>query len=102
MAFLNPLLLFGLAAIAAPIVIHLLNRRQFEKVTWAAMRFLQASIAQTQRRLQIEDILLLLLRCLLVALIALALARPTLRSASASGLFGQARTLAAIVIRNSY
>ena len=44
MAFLNPLLLFGCAAIAAPIIIHLLARRPVERTVWAAMRFLQETI----------------------------------------------------------
>src|SRR5205085_2583397 len=37
MGFLNPLLLFGLAAVSVPIIIHLLNRRKFQKVVWEAM-----------------------------------------------------------------
>ncbi len=99
MAFLNPLLLFGCAAIAAPIIIHLLSRRTVKRITWAAMRFLQASIQQQQRRLNIEDILLLLLRCLILIFLALALARPTLRNAAAG--FGQPVT-AVVALDNSY
>ncbi|MBI1842801.1 MAG: BatA domain-containing protein, partial [Verrucomicrobia bacterium] len=76
MSFLNPIMLAGLSAIAIPILIHLLNRRKFQKVVWAAMRFLQLSVEKNQRRMEIEDMILLVLRCLLVALIALALARP--------------------------
>ena len=100
MSFLNPIMLAGLAAIGIPIVIHLLNRRKFQKVVWAAMRFLQASIEKNQRRLQIEDMILLAVRCLLVALIALALARPTWRDA-VSGLFGGGRTTGVILLDNS-
>ena len=40
MGFLNAPLLWGLAAISLPIVIHLLNRRRFDVVRWAAMDFL--------------------------------------------------------------
>ena len=70
MAFLNPIMLFGLTAVSVPIIIHLLNRRRFQKVVWAAMRFLKLSVEQNQRRMQIEDLILLLLRCLLLGLIA--------------------------------
>lgn len=94
-------MLWGFAAISVPIIIHLLNRRQFKRVVWAAMRFLQVSIEQNQRRLRIEDWLLLLLRCLLLAMLALALTRPALRGAGAD-LFGQARTTSVIIIDNSY
>ncbi|MBL9127294.1 MAG: BatA domain-containing protein, partial [Verrucomicrobiales bacterium] len=50
MSFLNPALLAFGAAIAVPILIHLLNRRRFRTVTWAAMKFLRASIEKNRRR----------------------------------------------------
>ena len=76
MTFANPTLLFGLVAIVAPIIIHLLNRRQFRRVKWAAMRFVQVSMEQNQRRIEMEDLILLMLRCGMVALLAFALSRP--------------------------
>jgi hypothetical protein len=79
--FLNPLLLAGLAGIGLPIAIHLLTRTPPRPVKWAAMRFLKQAVEKHKRRLRMEDLLLLILRCLIVALIALALARPMLRSA---------------------
>ena len=50
MSFLNSIMLFGTAAVAVPIIIHLLNRRKFKKVTWAAMKFIKLSVEQNQRR----------------------------------------------------
>lgn len=100
MSFLNPIMLAGLAAIAVPILIHLLNRRRFQKVVWAAMRFLQVSVEKNQRRMQIEDLILLALRCLLVALIALALARPAWRDAVSSFL-GGGKTVGVLLLDNS-
>lgn len=52
MAFLNPLLLFGTAAIAAPIIIHLFFNRRVKKMAWAAMRFLENSVVKNRKRLQ--------------------------------------------------
>jgi hypothetical protein len=101
MTFLNPIMLAGLAAIAVPIIIHLLNRRRFQKVVWAAMRFLQVSVEQNQRRMRIEDMILLVLRCLLLILLALALARPAILS-QASAMFGQSKVTGVIVLDNSY
>lgn len=95
--FLNPLMLFGVSAVGVPILIHLLNRRKFERVRWAAMRFLRASIEQNQRRLRVEELLLLLLRCAMVVLLALALARPAIRSTSL-GMFGQAAVTGIILL----
>lgn len=99
--FLNSLMLFGLAAVSVPIIIHLLNKRKFERVVWAAMRFLQVSVEQNQRRIRVEDLILLVLRCLLLALLALALARPVIRAVT-SGLFGQAGVTSVILLDNSY
>src|SRR5262245_8045200 len=100
MSFLNPILLGGLAAVSVPIIIHLLNRRKFRRVSWAAMRFLQNAIEQNQRRLRIEDMILLALRCLLLALLALALARPAILS-DASAVFGQSKVTGVIILDNS-
>jgi hypothetical protein len=100
---LNPLMAWiGAFAVSVPIVIHLLNRRKFERVVWAAMRFLRVSVEQNQRRMQIEDLLLLILRCLLLLLLGLALARPTLRSIGSGGWLGQAKVTAVVLLDNSY
>lgn len=100
---LNPLMAWiGAGAVSVPIVIHLLNKRKFERVVWGAMRFLKISVEQNQRRLQIEDMLLLVLRCLLLFLLGMALARPTLRSFAAGGWFGQAKVTAVVLLDNSY
>src|SRR6266446_7009560 len=72
---LNILMLAGLAGLAIPPLIHLLHRRRFDVVDWGAMQFLQVSEA-TRRRLLIEELLLMLLRMGLIALLVLALAAP--------------------------
>ena len=100
MAFLNPLLLFGLLAVSVPIIIHLLNRRKFQKVVWAAMRFIQTSVEKNQKRMRIEDMILLALRCLLLVLLALALARPALKNSGAD-FIGQSKVTAVLILDNS-
>src|ERR1051325_3006185 len=101
MSFLNPILLAGLAAVSIPIIIHLLNRRKFQKVDWAAMRFLKLSVEQNQRRMQIEDLILLIVRCLLLALLALALERPAILS-NATYRSGQSKLTGIVIVDNSY
>jgi hypothetical protein len=98
--FLNPLMLFGLSAVSVPVIIHLLNNRKFQRIRWAAMRFLRASVERNRRRMRIEDVLLLLVRCVIVMLLALALARPVLRRA-AGAFLGRSAVTAVIVIDNS-
>jgi hypothetical protein len=103
MSFLNlPILWLGAIAVSVPIIIHLLNKRQFERISWAAMRFLKISVEQNQRRIKIEDMLLLLLRCLLLLLLGMALARPTLGCANANRLLGSQDVTAVMVLDNSY
>ena len=84
-SFLNPLLLWGSALAAIPLIIHILNRRRFKRVRWAAMEFLLRAFKKNRRRTRFEQILLLLLRMLLVALAAFLLSRPR---ASSDDVFG--------------
>jgi hypothetical protein len=88
MSFLNPWLLAGIAGIASPIIIHLLAKKQIKRVVWAAMRFLKVTVDRNKRKMNIEDILLLVLRCLILALLAFALARPSLREGGIGGFGG--------------
>src|SRR6185369_12499441 len=98
--FLNPVMLFGATAVSVPIIIHLLNKRKFDHVQWAAMRFIQASVEQNQRRIELEDIILLILRCLILLFLAFALARPTMQRST--GWIGGASVNAVVVVDNSY
>ena len=83
MSFLNSALL-GLAALfAVPLIIHLLNRRRYRVLPWAAMEFLLLAYQRTRRRMRMESLLLLLLRCAIPILLALAVARPRLGQATA-------------------
>src|SRR6516162_10085160 len=61
-------------AVAVPIIIHLLNRRRYRVVVWAAMRFLLNAEKKNARRLRIEQLILLAVRTALVALLVLAMA----------------------------
>lgn len=78
MGFLNPWMLLGMAGVAAPLIIHLLNRFRRREVDWAAMELLRSAMVERSRQVQLEDLLLLILRCLAVLLIAFAMSRPTL------------------------
>jgi hypothetical protein len=64
----------GIGAVSIPIIIHLLNRRRFRVVTWAAMRFLLAAQKKNSRRMRLEQLILLAVRCALVLLLVLAMA----------------------------
>ncbi|MCC6359014.1 MAG: BatA domain-containing protein [Phycisphaerales bacterium] len=87
-AFLNPLLLSGLGLSVLPIVIHLLSRRRYRRVEWGATRFLLEAEKQNRRRVRFEQWLLVALRCLAMALLALLISRPFAQPGSVAALFG--------------
>ena len=66
----------GAIAAAGPILIHLLNRRRFKTVSWAAMDFLREALERNRKILHLRDIFLLVLRMLAVVLFGLVLSRP--------------------------
>ncbi|MCI0630008.1 MAG: BatA domain-containing protein [Phycisphaerales bacterium] len=68
----------GLAAVAIPILIHLLARQRRKPIEWAAMRFLMEAFRRHKRRIQLEQVILLAVRCLILLLLGFALARPIL------------------------
>ncbi|TVQ62741.1 MAG: VWA domain-containing protein [Phycisphaerales bacterium] len=82
MTFLHAgIALAGLACVAIPILIHLLSRQRRKPIVWGAMRFLLEAYRKQRRRLQLEQLLLLAARCLLILLLGAAIARPLLERA---------------------
>jgi len=76
----NPLAWLGLAAIGVPILVHLLAMRRATRVPFPTLRFLRDSAPTSMRRHRIEDVPLLLLRCLIIAVAVAALAQPWVTS----------------------
>ena len=90
MGFVTPALLGGALLVAVPIVLHLIMRRDAQKLRFPALRFVQQRRTLNQHRLRLRHLLLLALRCAVIALLAFALARPTLRGSGAAGKEGAA------------
>lgn len=81
--FVHPAIAGAAAAAGAiPIIIHLINRRRYRRMPWAAMRFLLAANQRSIRRIRLEQWLLLLLRVAVVVLLGLAIARPYMPASS--------------------
>ncbi|MCC6806190.1 MAG: BatA domain-containing protein [Deltaproteobacteria bacterium] len=80
MSFLSPALLFGLALIGVPIAIHLIGRKRAPVLMFSAYDFLEEVVQRLARREQLRQLLLLLLRIAIVALLAFGLAGPGLKS----------------------
>ncbi len=93
----------GAGLVAVPILIHILNRRRFKVVPWAAMDFLLKAMRKNRRRLRFEQLLLLATRCLLIFLAGAALARPLFRADNTlASLAGRRAALHIFVIDNSF
>ncbi|MCM8527712.1 MAG: BatA domain-containing protein, partial [Lentisphaeraceae bacterium] len=80
MSFAAPLLLAGLAAIAVPVILHLMAREVPKTIHFPTLRFITRDKLETHSKRGIRDLLLLLLRCLIVAGIVLAFAKPFIES----------------------
>ena len=96
MAFLSPFLLASLAALGVPLWLHLRRKRRQTPVEFPSLRYLKMATARMKRQAKVEDLGLLLLRLLLLALLALAFARPVVRSRG--GWFGAGRSVASVVV----
>ncbi|MBV9929306.1 MAG: VWA domain-containing protein [Acidobacteria bacterium] len=81
MSFLNPFFLLGLAALAAPVLVHLVRRTRARQVEFPALYFVRQVPQRTIRRRTLRDLLLLALRCLALLLVVFAFTRPYFTSA---------------------
>ena len=100
MSFLSPLFLFAVAAVGLPLIIHLLNLKRPQKVAFSTLAFFKELQKTAIRKIQIKRYLLLFIRLLAVACLALVLARPFLPPGVSSG-DNNAPTLNVIVLDNS-
>ncbi|MBI4389886.1 MAG: BatA domain-containing protein, partial [Nitrospinae bacterium] len=102
LAFLSPLYLLGLLGIAAPVLMHLLTRRQQTRVKFSAVYLLLQSQKRSIKRSRPNRLLLLALRCLAIAFFSLALANPIFSFGKGKDLFASAPASNVIVMDDSY
>lgn len=98
--FINPALLAGLGLISIPIIIHLLQKNRVKEMEWAAMQFLLEIVEEQNKKIQLEDLILLLLRILFFTFLALAVARPIINFNSAGLLDAHGEVV--ILVDDSY
>jgi len=96
MTFLTPWLLGGAALAAVPVILHLVMRQQPQHVTFPALRFLRLDRVSNRQRLKLRHLLLLALRVAAIVLLALALARPSLRGSG--DVAGKSAPVAAVLV----
>ena len=100
MNFLNVAMLGGVAALAIPLIIHLFHKSRFKVVKWGAMHLLAAVLRTNQKRIKIEQWILLAIRCAIPAILALMMAKPVWQGANQ--MLGEQPTSTAVLLDNSY
>ena len=101
MEFVNPGFLYGLFALAIPVIIHLFNFRRFKKVYFTNVKFLSELKQQTQKQSRLRHLLILLMRMLAVAALVIAFAQPYI-PVSKSLINKSARNIVSVYIDNSF
>ncbi|HEU4995332.1 MAG TPA: VWA domain-containing protein [Gemmatimonadaceae bacterium] len=76
MGWLAPAFLAGLAGVSIPVLIHLIHRERRETVAFPSLMFLRKIPYRSVRRQKLRHLALLALRCLALAIVAGAFARP--------------------------
>jgi hypothetical protein len=84
---INAAMLLGLLGAAVPVVIHFINRARDPIVDWGAMQFLELG-RRARQRLRLNELLLMLARMSLLAIVAVALARPFQKGGATAGTGG--------------
>lgn len=102
MEFIAPAMLAGALGIAIPVAIHLIGRRRAKVVRFAALDFLMSSNRKVARRLQLRELILLIVRALVCLAIPLALAKPYTSCAAEGPQVARGPQAAVLVIDNSF
>ena len=101
MNLLAPSVLWILAAIAIPIVIHFFTRLRLNKVEFSTLQFIKQLETSSIRKVQIQQIILLLLRILAITALVLMLAQPVTQGLMPGWLAAEQRARLVVVIDNS-
>jgi len=102
LSFASPALLYGLAAVSVPIVIHLLFKARKQTIIFSSIRFVLESAVRKSSRIRFKELLLLLLRIAMFAAIVLAFTKPFRQSAAERAAALGAPTDAVFVLDDSF
>lgn len=102
MGLINPWLLFGLAAIAAPVLVHLVQREEHSGRKFPSLMFVHRIPFEVKRRRRLRDRALLALRCLALAAIVIAFAAPYFDREAAAGHASEYERDVVILLDRSY
>ncbi len=102
LSFINPLFLFGALLVAAPIIIHLVNKKKAFSLKFPTIRFVVASNKRAAKRFKLRQLILLILRTLTVLFIVFLFARPLLSSKKNAMDYANLPRSSVVIIDNSF
>ncbi len=97
MSFLNPLFLIALVSVGIPLLIYMLNLRKPKRIRFSTLAFFESLKSTSLRKIKIKRWLLMAIRMLAVAALALALAHPFLPSGAGMLATGEPAAVGVIV-----
>ena len=101
MSFLAPLYFLGAAAVVAPILFHLIRRQPKGEVEFSSLMFLEPTPPRLTRRSRLENLPLLLLRCLAILALAFAFARPFFPSSVSKSEVAERKAIVLLIDRSA-
>jgi hypothetical protein len=97
----KPEILWGLAALIIPVLIHLLHLRRYKKVAFSNVSFLSEVVKETRSRHRLKNLLILLTRLIAVGALVLAFADPFIPFDEAEGGEAHSSNVVSIYVDNS-
>lgn len=101
MTFLNPAILWALAAVSIPIIIHIFNLKKTKKIEFSTLMFLKEIQQSKYKKIKLKQLLILLCRIAFIILLVLILARPFYRGYLGSS-DEKARSSVLIILDDSF
>jgi hypothetical protein len=98
---MHPILIAGAALVGLPIILHLILKQEPKRLVFPALRFLKMKQKTSERKMRLRHLLLLALRCLLIALFAVTLYQPTILSTGTINLAGEQPVAAVLILDTS-
>ena len=102
LSFLNSGILFLSSAIIIPLIIYLFAKKKPKKIIFSSIRFIKESQNQQKRKINLKNILLLIIRMLIILFTILAISRPTIKASFLQNSTVHPKTAVALIIDNSY
>ena len=102
LSFLNSGILFLSSAVIIPILIYLFAKKRPKKLIFSSIKFIKLSQKQQRKKINLKNLLLLIIRILIILFTVLAISRPSIRSPYLSQGTSHPKTAVAVIIDNSY